>query len=32
MLFDLRATTPWEARLFFRTEQVGTRRIHVVGS
>ena len=32
VLFDLRAKTPWEERLFIRSEQVGSRRVHVVGS
>ncbi len=31
VLFDLRATTGWDARLYTRTETVGARRVHLVG-
>ncbi len=31
VMFDLRAKTDWDARLYTRTETVGARRIHVVG-
>ena len=31
VLFDLRASTTWEERLYTRTAAVGPRRIHVVG-
>ncbi len=31
VLFDLRATTGWETRLYTRTETVGARRVHLVG-
>jgi len=32
ILFDLRSTAAWSERLFARTEAVGARRVHVVGS
>ena len=31
VLFDLRSTSSWEARLFTRIESVAGRRVHVVG-
>ncbi len=31
VLFDLRPSDDWDARIFRRTETVGVRRIHVVG-
>jgi hypothetical protein len=31
LLFDRRATIPWEEKLFWRTETVDNKTIHVVG-